>query len=139
MSIGQSIASGLASGVAISATSALTSRLPPVGAKKVGAAAPAGFDPTADAIKQLGAIQAYMQAVVTPAGASADQLQAAQSAVGALAQDLIQIQAQQQNPPQQLPPGAYVSGKAALISTAGALAVGGIAGYFLGGRKKKEE
>lgn len=132
MSIGHTIASGLASGVAMSATAALVGRLPP---KRAGVAAPpSGPDPVADAVKNLGAIQAYMAAVVTPAGATAEQLQAAQQAVQALASDLIQVQRGQQG--QQLPAGTWVKGGAAVAGAAGALAVGGVAGWLLRGRKE---
>ncbi len=145
--IGHSIASGLASGVAMSATSAITSRLPPVKRsvpRVTGVAAPpSGIDPVADAIDSLAAIQAYMAAVVTPQGATADQLAAAQSAVSNLARDLIEIQAQRSRPASpQVPPGVWVSGTAATAAAAGALALGGVAGWLLRGKKEsgaKEE
>jgi hypothetical protein len=100
--------------------------------------ASASNDPVADAIDNVAAIQTYMDAVVTPQGATADQLAAAQLALSNLARDLIQIQAQQQQqskPSPSIPPGVWISGTAATVAAAGSLALGGIAGWLLRGKQ----
>ena len=111
----------------------------PIGAqpaRKAGVGDSAGnvpLDPVSDAVSNLGALQAYFAVVQAGSNPTASQLAAAQAALATISADLKALQLA--GPPG---PQVWVSAPAAAGVALGMGVVGGLIGYVVGGKKKKE-